>query len=146
MDPTDDIKKFEKLMKDMVEGLFGRGRIEFFTPMMGPQSMQLGDVREPLTDINETKTEVIVTIEIPGAKKEDIDIHATPSSLEIKAKIRRAVDTSGVHSTSTLRFQKQLTLPEEVDPKSIKAKYKNGILEVAMKKTAKPKGTKIKVE
>ncbi|MBR9680601.1 MAG: Hsp20/alpha crystallin family protein [Candidatus Altiarchaeota archaeon] len=146
MDPTDDIKKFEKLMTDLVEGLLGRGRIEIFTPMMNPKTVQLGDVREPLTDINETKLEVIVTMEIPGAKKDDIDIHATPSSLEIKAKLTKTMDAQGIHSTSTQRFQKQLTLPEEVDPKSIKATYKNGILEVAMKKTVKSKGTKIKVE
>jgi len=146
MDPYDDIKKFEKTMKEMIEGLFGGGRVEIFTPFRAQKGMEFGDVREPLTDINETKDEVVVTMELPGASKNDIDLSATQTSLDIKAKIKKAVNEKGVSSTSTRTFEKYLTLPEEVDPKSIKARYKNGILEVSMKKTQKPKGTKIKVE
>ena len=35
MDPFDDIKKFEKLMKDMLEGLFGGSSVNVITPFRG---------------------------------------------------------------------------------------------------------------
>ncbi|MBR9690005.1 MAG: Hsp20/alpha crystallin family protein [Candidatus Altiarchaeota archaeon] len=150
MDPQDDIRRFEKIMKDLMEGIFGRGRIEVFTPMMStgnPFSNPMqGDSREPLTEINETKTEVVVTMELPGANKNQIDINATNMSIEISAKIDRVIESGNSRGRSQTSFRKYLTLPEEVDPKTIKARYKNGILEVTMKKTEKEKGTKIKVE
>jgi len=91
--------------------------------------------REPLVDIVEEDDEIVVVAELPGVEKEDIDLSCTERELII------SVDTE------KRKYYKRLELPAEVDPKSAKASYKNGVLEVRLKK-ARPvgKGEKIKIE
>ena len=50
-------------------------------------------------------------------------------------------------SNSKHKYYKEVELPSEVDPKSAKANYKNGVLEIRLKKIKKEKkGYEIKVE
>jgi HSP20 family protein len=91
--------------------------------------------REPLTDVIEEADRVRVIAEVPGVKKEDIELNATDRSLEI--------DVSG----EDRRFHKHLDLPCDVMPDSAKANYNNGVLEVILKRIPmKAKGKKIRVE
>jgi HSP20 family protein len=149
VDPFDDIKRFEKIMKEMMEGLFGGARFEVFTPMRAGgkgRAEEISDVREPLTDINETKDEVLVTLELPGASKDNIDLDVEDRGIEISAKIHKLSEGEDKRSSSFTRFQKFLTLPCDVDPNSVKATYNNGILEVHLNKLKKSKGKKVKIE
>ncbi|MGC8982344.1 MAG: archaeal heat shock protein Hsp20 [Desulfurococcaceae archaeon] len=94
--------------------------------------------REPLVDVFERGDEVVVVAEIPGVDKEKIDLKVTEDgkTLIIKA------------SNEERKYYKEVDLPAKVDPESAKASYKNGILEVRLKKIGKEegKGIKIKVE
>ncbi len=91
--------------------------------------------REPLVDVMEEDDEVVVVAELPGVEKEDIDLSCTGDELVI------SVDTE------KRKYYKRLELPAEVDPKSAKASYKNGILEVRLRKVRpERKGEKIKIE
>jgi len=93
--------------------------------------------REPLIDVFESGDEVTVIAEMPGVEKEKIDVKVTEDgrTLIINA------------SDSSRRYYKEVELPAKVDPASAKASYKNGVLEVKLKKTDKgEKGVKIQVE
>jgi len=93
--------------------------------------------REPLIDVFESGDEVTVIAEMPGVEKEKIDVKVTEDgrTLIINA------------SDSNRRYYKEVELPAKVDPASAKASYKNGVLEVKLKKTDKgEKGVKIQVE
>jgi len=93
--------------------------------------------REPLIDVFESGDEVTVIAEMPGVEKEKIDVKVTEDgrTLIINA------------SDSNRRYYKEVELPAKVDPASAKASYKNGVLEVKLKKTGKgEKGVKIQVE
>lgn len=78
--------------------------------------------REPLTDLIESENEVAITVEIPGVEKNDIDLKATEDTLEIHV------------NTSTRKYHKVVDLPCTVKPKTTKATYKNGVLDVSIKK------------
>lgn len=80
------------------------------------------DEREPLTDVIESDEEVAVTVEIPGVEKQDIDLKATTDTLEIHV------------DTSQRKYHKNVDLPSSVKPKTTKATYKNGVLDVSIKK------------
>lgn len=82
----------------------------------------ISEEREPLTDVFEGKKEVTVTVELPGVEKKDIDLKATEKDLEI------AVDTP--HH----KYHKIVDFPCEVKPKTTKATYKNGVLDVIINK------------
>lgn len=91
--------------------------------------------REPLVDVFSDNGNIKVIAELPGVEKEDIKLYATSNTLTI------SVDTP------QRKYYKELELPAEVDPKSAKSTYKNGVLEVTLSKVKeKGKGEPIKVE
>ena len=116
----------------------GKPRIQEFgnrptrTPKGNPT---ISEEREPLTDIIEGKDNVAITIEIPGVeKKEDIDLNVKENTLEIKVDALQR------------KYHKVVNLPSKVKPKSTKATYKNGILDIVLEKKDKKKsGTGFKV-
>ena len=108
----------------------GKPRIEDFgnktirTPEGNPI---VSEEREPLTDIIEGEEDVAVTVEIPGVEKNDIDLNVTNDNLEIKV------------DTPNRKYHKNLDMPCDVKPKTTKATYKNGILDVVIKRKVKKK-------
>jgi len=105
---------------------------EFGTKSVTPEAGI--EERRPLVDIIETDDEIQVIAEIPGVRKEDIELNATERALEIKSEGEKR------------RYYEKVDLPAEIDPDSVKATYNNGILEVTMKKKSRKEGRRIKVE
>ena len=114
------------------------GNVKASKPMaFGPQRPRLDvkEEREPLVDVIEEKDALKVVAEVPGVEKEDIDLNTTENSLTI------SVDNKA------RRFYKEVEFPSQVDPESVKASYRNGVLEVTLtKRETKPKGRRIKIE
>ena len=77
---------------------------------------------EPLVDLFIDGVNVILVAELPGVEKESIHVDATEDKLAISA------------DSSTGDFFRELILPTRVDPNSSVASYKNGVLEVRLKK------------
>ncbi len=106
--------------------------------------------REPLVDINETSDEVIVTAELPGVPKENIELNLTDSTLEIKASQKQEVafEKGGVRKRErrSMNFYRLIELPCGVDGTKVKATFNNGVLEVRMPKLEKAKRHSIKIE
>ncbi|MDW5561616.1 MAG: archaeal heat shock protein Hsp20 [Methanomassiliicoccus sp.] len=112
----------------------GKPHIEEFGNT-SPEVTGEGGAREPLTDIIEEKERVRVIIELPGVDKEDIQLHVEDRVLDI------SVDKED------RKFSKELELPSAVDPDSASASYKNGVLEVTLKRIApKKRGKAVKIE
>lgn len=106
----------------------------------------------PAVDVYEDKDCVMVKAELPGMKKEDIDISLHEGSLIISGE-RKSESTvnEGESSRSERffgRFQRSLELPRPVDPNNVKASYKDGILTVTLPKTeeSKPKQITVKAD
>ena len=102
------------------------------------KSSQISAEREPLVDVNTTDTEVIVVVEMPGIKKEDIKINTYDSQLEI-----------ATSKDAQRKYHKNIELPEQAEIETARSVYNNGVLEVTFnvkKKEAKPKGKEIKIE
>lgn len=80
---------------------------------------------EPYSDtiVDEEKGTVTVTLEIPGVDKQDVSVKIEGNSIVIK----------GV--TKGREFEKKVPLTSDVDKDTIKATYKNGILEITAKIT-----------
>ncbi len=85
------------------------------------------DEIEPLTDIIEGEDEIAITMEIPGVEKKDIDIEVTEDAVEIKVNNPRK------------RYHKRIQLPCKVKPKTTKATYKNGVLDIVIRRKERKK-------
>jgi len=91
--------------------------------------------REPLVDVIEEDKAVVIVAELPGVEKDDISLHAIEDHLTVSV------------NTPNRKYRKELTLPARVDPKSACASYKNGVLEVRLKKLETAvKGERISVK
>ncbi len=91
--------------------------------------------REPLIDVLESEALVRVIVELPGVQKDDIKIDAQALSLEV------TVDND------VKQFHEQIDLPCSVQPNSVKASYKNGVLVISMNRVNKKrKGRTVKVD
>ncbi|MEZ0393809.1 MAG: archaeal heat shock protein Hsp20 [Desulfurococcaceae archaeon] len=97
----------------------------------------ISEEREPLVDVFETDEEVKVVVEMPGVEKDKINVSVGEDKRTL---IIRASDTDR-------KYYKEVELPAEVDPSSAKASYRNGVLEVVLRKSRKEgKGYVLKVE
>jgi len=94
--------------------------------------------REPLVDVLESDNEITVVVEMPGVEREKIDVKVSEDG---KTLIISA-------SNEKRKYYKEVDLPAKVDPASAKATYRNGVLEVKLRKLGKEegKGVKVKVE
>jgi HSP20 family protein len=99
----------------------------------------------PATDIYETKDGYVFKLELPGLKKEDINIELNENTLSIKGerKEEKEVKKEDYHQIESCSgtFSRSFALPHNIDPKKIDAKMKNGVLElhVAKAEEKKPK-------
>lgn len=99
----------------------------------------------PALDMYEDKDNVYVRAELPGMKKEDIDVSLHNGSLSISGerKNQEEFKDAEVYRSERFvgRFQRTVTLPTPVAADKIKAQYKDGILSVTLPKAeeAKPK-------
>lgn len=96
---------------------------EFGNLQRGSSGTPVREESEPLVDVMEEKNEVVVVAELPGADRESIKVNATKDNLTISVK------------TPQRKYYKEVGLPARVDPKSAVASYKNGVLQVRLRKT-----------
>jgi HSP20 family protein len=103
-----------------------------------------GQCLQPLYDVRETDEEIVVTIDLPGARKEDIDLQVSENHLSLYAPISYGVRVSRTYMRSATCYRVHLELPEPINVDSTSSTYRNGVLEVRMRK--KRSGYRIPIE
>jgi len=115
------------------------------------RSSQLLSGWTPAFDVYEDKDNVYVRAELPGMRKEDIDLSLHNGSLSISGerKTEEKLKDAEVYRSERFfgRFQRTITLPTQVAVDKVKAQYKDGILDVTLPKAeeAKPKHIDVNV-
>ncbi len=104
----------------------------------------------PAVDILQDQETVTVQVEIPGFKKEDIDVSVEGQNLIISGERKQELETPGKNAYQSERyygrFQRQVTLPEGIDPERAEASYKDGVLCIQFPKTEQSKRKQIQVK
>jgi HSP20 family protein len=110
-----------------------------------PGSSLLTSEWNPVADIQDTKDSYIITAEIPGVPKEDVKVEFDTEReiLTIRGERREEIDEKDPDSKRIISressygsFCRVFTLPEKVDPKHVKASYKDGVLKINIPKEA----------
>lgn len=108
-------------------------------------------VWNPALDLYENKDNVLVKVEVPGLKKEDIDVSLEEGVLTISGE-RKSEQKSEETETRrserfTGQFSRSVALPAEVKADEVTAAYNDGVLTVTLPKAeaAKPKQIEVKV-
>jgi HSP20 family protein len=87
------------------------------------EGVRIESVREPLMDTFEEGEEILVVGELPGMEPEDIRIAVVGDILQVQAE------------RGDRRYAKELLLAGPVDPDRVEHSYRNGILEIRLRKT-----------
>ena len=106
----------------------------------------------PVVDILEANEHVEIRAEIPGLSEKDVQVSVTDDVLTLKGEKTQESDENDQKyhrvERSYGRFQRSFTLPANLDPEDIKAKFTNGVLIVSIPKAkaVQPKEIQINIE
>ena len=87
-----------------------------------PKGPTVEEEREPITDVFDEKEDVRVYAEMPGVNEKDVKMELKGDILDISAQ------------TGDRKYRKEVLLPTKVKPGTLTSSYKNGILEIKIKK------------
>ncbi|SHK25082.1 Hsp20/alpha crystallin family protein [Thermocrinis minervae] len=104
----------------------------------------------PAVEVYETDGELVVKAEVPGVKKEDIEVVVKDNTLYIRGekKEEKEEKTQTVHRIERVygKFERAIPLPTEVNLEGVKAEYKDGVIEIRFPKAQSAKETKIELK
>ena len=132
-------------LRDELNGLFEGP----FWPNTGRQT-QLFIGWTPALDLYQTADDIVATVELPGMRKEDIEISLHDGTLTISGELKEE-KAEGDKAARTERFvgkfRRSVSLPTRVDMNKAAATYKDGLLSVTLPKAedAKPKQIQVNV-
>jgi HSP20 family protein len=124
---------------------------ELFRGFFKPVRME--GARTPITikmDVSETGEGYMIHAEVPGVKKEDINVEIEGNEVTITAEVRREWEKKeGDKMLRSERYYgnvyRSFTLPHELDEAKSEAKYNNGVLELKLVRKAGVTGKKLPV-
>jgi HSP20 family protein len=123
---------------------------DFARPEMQQESLVAGNFVPPV-DIYEDEHKLVLKLEVPGVKQQDLDIQVENQTLTVKGQRGFEAEEKEENFHRIERrfgsFVRSFTLPLTVDTQSVAAKYDAGVLSIqlAKKEAAKPKQVKIEV-
>ena len=114
---------------------------DFMKPLF-PSSMRsfISDLnrREPNFDIQDRGDKFVVTAELPGFGKDDVEVRVNPNSLELTAEKKTDDERKERNGSQKQRsysyFHRYVALPEGVMTEKVEGTMKNGVLELKLSK------------
>ena len=102
----------------------------------------------PALDLYQNNDNLIAVVELPGMRKEDIEISIHDGTLTVSGQRERS-SANGEKAERTERyvesFRRSITLPARVDPNKVSATYRDGILTITLPKAEEAKPKRIEV-
>lgn len=104
----------------------------------------------PNVDVYETEESYVLKADIPGMNKEDIKIDVNDGTLTFKGEKKLEEKTENENYVRVERsygaFTRSFTLSDNVDAENIQASYKDGVLEITLRKKEEAKPKEINIE
>lgn len=101
-------------------------------------------------DIKVEDEKVILTADLPGVQKDDINLKADEDSVEISAETKTELKEENEKyvrkERSSKSFRRVVSWPTAIDAETIKAEYNDGVLKVEAKKQDADSGDSIEIE
>ena len=102
-------------------------------------------------DVAEASGAYVVTADLPGVKKEDIQVSIDGAEVTLTAEVKRekeaAKDERVLHSERVYgKVSRSFTLPQEVDETKAEAKFREGVLELTLPKKAAAQRKQISIQ
>jgi len=103
----------------------------------------------PAVDVYEDAQKLVLKLEVPGIKQENLDIHIDNQTLTVKGERKLEVDEKEENFHRIERrygsFVRSFGLPQTVDANAVTANYDAGVLSISLAKKAEAKPKQIKI-
>ena len=104
----------------------------------------------PRIDVSEEEDAFLLSAEMPGIGKDDVDLRVTEDSITLRAekKTEREENSDKFHLVERRfgTFSRSLELPQSVDPDNVSAEFKDGVLTVTLPKAPEAQNGSRKIE
>jgi HSP20 family protein len=136
---------FSELVDDLFKG--------FLIRPVGFEGRGEGGAQPPRAkvDVAEKNGAYVVSAELPGVKKEDINVSIDGAQVTLEAEVKREKEASQdervLHSERVYgKVTRSFTLPQEVDESKAEAKFRDGVLELTLPKKAAAQRRQISIQ
>jgi HSP20 family protein len=140
-DPFRDLFDLQRGINELFEGGFGSPREEVALRAW-----------TPAVDVYEDENAFLIKIDLPEVTRDDVKVSLNDNTLSISGerRVENEEKRENYHRVerSYGQFYRSFTLPPNVDPMAIDAKFKDGVLRLTLpkKEEAKPKQIEVKVQ
>ena len=104
---------------------------------------------KPRVDVYEKDNNIIIEAEVPGAKKEDIEVKVKDNAVVIRGEVKKEEEKKEENYYRSERFygkfERIIPLPADVKVEEAKAEYQDGVLKLTIPKATSEKEIKIEV-
>jgi HSP20 family protein len=139
-EPFESFNKFQSRINDLFDENIGRS---------WAKATASNGVWYPAVDILESKEAYLIRAELPGMKKDDLNVEVKDGTLTLTGERKSEKPAEGVEYRSVERvngkFVRSFSLPETVKHDEIKATYVDGVLEIHVPKAEQAKPRQITV-
>ncbi len=136
--------------RNLTKGFFD----DFFdmieSPNRGRRSWFDGGMWSPAVDLIDKQDKLVAKVELPGVEKKDVKLSLNDSNLTIQGEMKKDEESNKedyyYRERAYGNYSRTISLPTEIDKEKIKAKFKNGILEITMPKKPEVKPKEITID
>jgi HSP20 family protein len=129
-DPFEELRRLHEYIDRMFEDMFR----SYSTPSFGTEV----SFRAPPVDVIDEGDKIRVVAEIPGVRKEDLDVRVFEDSVVIRAERKESTEKKDkgyyLRERSYSTYYRTIALPAPVIPEKAEATYTNGVLELVLPK------------
>jgi HSP20 family protein len=140
-EPLSELEQMTERMRRMLDESFGG---------FGLSSPRLMEETSwsPMVDIEERDDAYVIEAELPGVKRQDVNIELVGNELAITGEIKERERKGAVRRRTrrTGRFEYRVTLPNQVDAEKIEAGLDQGVLTVRVPKSEREQRRKIEIK
>jgi HSP20 family protein len=138
-EPMTEVEQVTDRMRRMLDQTFGG----FSMPLLPDK-----DGWSPFVDIEETDDAYVIEAELPGVKREDLNIELVGNELSITGEIKERERKGALRRKTrrTGRFEYRVRLPDQVDPEQVEAKLHDGVLTVRTPRSEHAQRRRIEVK
>lgn len=130
---------------------FGNLFEDFFAPLRGGSMTPRAWL--PRADVQETEKGYLISVSLPGVRKEDVKVDVRDDMLTISGERKEESEEKGKgwlrRETSYGTFSRSFVLPDGMHPEEIKASYHDGVLKLSIPKPqggGRSRGVNVKID
>jgi HSP20 family protein len=135
-DPFRELDDFRERMSRMLDQTFGG------FPEFGREGWS------PLIDVEETDDAFLIEADLPGVKREDVDVEVVGNELRINGEVQEREQSGVLRQQARMRgrFEYRSTLPQYVDAEQIEATLKDGVLSLRVPKSERSQPRRVEIK